>query len=175
MGAPREVAFFPCPDVSLPLRSPEVSALHSVVFFSCPDGSPLVGDPREVAFFPTQQALTRTLTAMHRPHARPRHVVAVPTCSPYFAIGPGLQRLGCCSGGFSAPPADPTPAVPLAMASAVPTTGSALPRPCMSTLEGSPSPVSYRQCQRAWEGQEIQEAQVHWPLLTALPLLPPDF
>ena len=39
MGAPREVAFFPCPDISLPLRSPEVSALHSVVFFPCPDGS----------------------------------------------------------------------------------------------------------------------------------------
>ena len=103
-------------------------------------GPQLVGDPCKVALFPTQPALARPPAEVRRPHARPRHVVTVHTCSPYFAIRPGLQRLGCCSGGFSAPPADPAPAVPLAMASAVPTTGSALPRPCLSTLEASTSP-----------------------------------
>ena len=84
VGAPRKVAFFTCPDESFPLRSPEVSP-HSIVFFLYPDRSSdflplqLAHAPCDVAFFPTQQALARPLTAVYRPHARPCYAVAFHT------------------------------------------------------------------------------------------------
>jgi len=110
---PHSATFFPCVstpckvacrNVSLPLRSSEVSPLHSVAFFPCPDRSVLLRTPSHqcpsVTFFLTQRALGRHLAAVRRPHARPCHAVPFCTCPPCSAIRPGPQRLGCCNSGF---------------------------------------------------------------------------
>jgi len=97
----------------LPLWPPEVSALQSVTPFPCPDKSlslraHLVGAPCDVAFFLTQQALARHLTAVHRPHARPRYAVAFRTSPPSCStIRPGPQCLGYRNGGFISPTSRP--------------------------------------------------------------------
>jgi len=152
-------------------------SLHTVGFFPCPDKSVLslqVALTRSLSFQLIKRLLAlswRCLSSMPGFALRWRF-----TTAPCLVIRLALQRLGYCSGGSSAPPADPAPAVPLAMAIAAPTTGS-VPCPCMSMLEGSTSPASYwrsQPCKQARENQEIQGIQVRWLLLTTLPPLPPD-
>ena len=52
-----------------------------------------------------------------------------------YALGPNASDAATVA--LSAPPADPTPAGPSAMASVMPTTGSTPPHPCVSTPGGS--------------------------------------
>ena len=65
---------------------------------------------------------------MHSPHP-----------APPYALGPNASD--AATAALSAPPADPTPEVPLAMASAVPATGSASLHPFVS-MPGSPTPFA---------------------------------
>jgi len=142
LGAPCKLVFFPCPDTSLPLRSPEVSNPHSVTFFPCPDrslglcGPQLVGAPCKAALFLTQQALARPLAAvLALCQALPCGGLShLPSPAPPYALGPNAS--GAAAVALSAPPADPMPEVPSAMASAAPTTGSAPPHRCVSMPEG---------------------------------------
>jgi len=142
--APCKVTFIPCPGVTLLCSLQRVSP-HSVGFVLCPNKSDLssrVTLTRSLSFWLIGHLLAllqRCLGSMPGFALRRRFAPA-----PCLAIRLALQRLGCRSSGFSAPPADPAPAVPLAMASAAPMTGSAPPHPCVSTLEGSTSPTSYR-------------------------------
>ena len=71
---------------------------------------------------------------MQRPFAPPR-----PPAPPY---APGPNASGTATVALSAPPADLTPAGPLAMASAACTTRSACPHLCMSTPGGPTSLTS---------------------------------
>jgi len=106
--------FFPCHDISLPLRSPEVSNLQSVALFLCPDRSLLrssVPLARSHSFRLNRRS--RSLALSQR-CIDPAHA---PAASPY-ALGPNASDAAAVA--LSAPPADPTPAVPSAMASAAP-------------------------------------------------------
>jgi len=168
MGA--KVAFFPCPSSSLPLRSPEVSNPHSVAFFPCPDRS--LGLPSSVV--PTSSVpLARSRSFQLDAHS-PSHRGVLALCQAFpcdglshlpplalpYTLGPNAS--GAATVALSAPPADPMPAGPLAMASAACTTGSApLIHICQCLRLCRPS----RPCQQAHESQGTQETQVRWPLL----------
>ena len=169
----------PCPNASLPLRSQEVSNPHSVAFFLCPDRSPgLCGPSLSVPharshYFRINKCLLALSPwcvgpmpglAMQWPYRAP------PPPALSYALGPNAS--GAATVALSAPLADTTPAVPSAMASAAPTTGSAPPHPCASTPEGSPSLASmltFTTVPTSPRGSETQETQMRWPLWTTHP------
>jgi len=148
IGAPCKVAIFPCHNVPLPLRSSEVSALHWVALFPCPDRSLLLRAP-------TCQCPLRHIPpdsmGTHSPSCSGVSTQCqASTCSdvshlpspPALPYAQALNTSDAAMVALSAPPADPMPAVPLAMASAVPTTRSAPPYLCMSMPGGPTSFVS---------------------------------
>ena len=172
----------PCPDASLPLRSQEVSNPHSVAFFPCPDRFPGLCGPslsvphvrshyfrineRSLALLPRCVGPMPGL-AMRWPYRVP------PPPAPSYAPGPNAS--GAATVALSAPLADPTPAVPSAMASAAPTAGNAPPHPCASTPKGSHSLASmstFTTVPASPRGSETQETQVRWPLRMTHPSHP---
>ena len=106
------VALLPCPDRTLLLR------------LSVPLGRPFSFQLNKCPLVLLQQCID------------PAHA---PPPSPY-ALGPNTSDTATVA--LLALPADPTPAGPSAMASAVPTTGSAPPHLCMSTPGGLTSLAS---------------------------------
>jgi hypothetical protein len=130
-----------------------------------------VCDPHSVAFFLARRALAHPLVTVSRLHPWPRpfsHARCLAThCGP--------QRLGFRSDSFSALPAGSTQAVLPVMTSAALTTSSA-PSFMRANARGFDFPhvcgSVHEPCQQNWEGKGTQ---VHWPLLTMLPRLPPYF
>jgi len=101
ISAPRD-SEVTCCNVFLPLRSPEVSPLHSATFFPCPDRSLLLRAPScqcpLVAFNARLLTLSQWRVDLMPGLAMRWHFA--PPCS---AIRPRPQRLGCCNGGFISP------------------------------------------------------------------------
>ena len=101
VGAPRD-SEVTCRNIFLPLRSPEVSPLHSVTFFPCPDRSLLPQAPSRqcpsVAFNAHSLALSQWCVDLTPGLAMRWHFA--PPCS---AIRPRPQRLGCCNSGVISP------------------------------------------------------------------------
>ena len=100
ISIPHEVTSFWCPNVSVPLQSPEVSILHWFTSFPCPDIFSLCMPSSwgPLALFPTQWVLAHPFAAVHWSHHAA--AFALPPCS---TIHSGPQCLRCCNGGFISP------------------------------------------------------------------------
>jgi len=140
--APCEVTFIPCPGVTL--CGLQKASPHSVGFFPCPHKSVLsswVTLTQSLSFRHIERLLALLWRCLSSARLRLRWRFAPAPC---LAIRLALQRLGCCSGGFSAPPADPAPAVPLAMASVQRLRQRQHCRPRAPSLCRHPTPSSHR-------------------------------